>query len=90
MGVCVCVCCCFSSLSLRWGLTSNGVDTLLLSDGSSTIYALSLEMKLLQRIYITDNGTQIDGLNELEWIHGQVTDILIQYYSSTRKISISP
>jgi len=55
-----------------WGLANDG-KTIYMSDGSAQIRFW--DPKTLQerrRITVRDNGTPIDNLNELEWVHGEI------------------
>jgi glutamine cyclotransferase len=55
-----------------WGITHDGKN-LIMSDGSSTLYLWDPET--LQRtgsIKVRDNGVPVSGLNELEYIKGQL------------------
>ena len=54
-----------------WGLTTNGKE-LIASDGSSTLYFMDKDMKVLRKLPVTLNGRSIRYLNELEWIGGKV------------------
>ena len=55
-----------------WGLTQDGKD-LILSDGSSKLYFLNpATFHEIRRITVTDHGSPVDQLNELEFIHGQI------------------
>lgn len=55
-----------------WGLTQDGKD-LILSDGSAKLYFLDpANFHEVRRITVTDRGSPIDQLNELEYIHGQI------------------
>lgn len=65
-----------------WGLTTDGKN-LIASDGSSSLYFLSPELKLQKTINVTLNGRAVRYLNELEWIDGKIwanvytTDIIV-------------
>lgn len=55
-----------------WGLTTDG-KKLMLSDGSATIYFLDPQtLTHIGSITVTDNGRPILGLNELEYIDGEL------------------
>jgi glutaminyl-peptide cyclotransferase len=55
-----------------WGLTQDGKN-LILSDGSSTLRFLNPEtFQVVRTITVTDHGTPVKDLNELEYIHGQI------------------
>ncbi len=55
-----------------WGLTTDG-ESLYLSDGTNRIYKLNAET-LRQESYIevTNSGTPVININELEWIEGKI------------------
>ncbi len=65
-----------------WGLTTDG-KSLISSDGSSRIYFLSGEFKLLKTLDVKLDGRPVRYLNELEWIDGKIwanvymTDMLV-------------
>lgn len=55
-----------------WGLTQDGKN-LILSDGSSKLYFLDpANFHEVRRINVTDRGSPVDQLNELEFIHGEI------------------
>jgi glutaminyl-peptide cyclotransferase len=55
-----------------WGLTQDGKN-LILSDGSSKLYFLDpSNFHEVRRITVTDHGSPVEQLNELEYIHGQI------------------
>lgn len=55
-----------------WGLTQDGKN-LILSDGSAKLYFLDpSSFHLVRRITVTDRGSPVDQLNELEYIHGEI------------------
>jgi len=55
-----------------WGLTHDGTR-FILSDGTSTLFFLDAEtLQETGRITVHDAETRIDGLNELEFINGEV------------------
>lgn len=55
-----------------WGLTNDG-ESLILSDGSATLYFLDPEtFRETRRIQVTADGMPQDRLNELEFINGEV------------------
>ena len=55
-----------------WGLTQDGKN-LILSDGSSKLYFLDpTTFHEVRRITVTDHGSPIDQLNELEYIHSEI------------------
>ena len=55
-----------------WGITHNG-KRIIMSDGSSTLYFLDPEtLKQTGRIKVHDKGVPVSGLNELEYVKGQI------------------
>lgn len=55
-----------------WGLTHDSTH-LIMSDGSSTLYFLNPETLDIDReITVSDNGTAIPNINELEYINGYI------------------
>lgn len=55
-----------------WGLTNNGTD-LIASDGSSNLYFIDPEtFKVKSTISVTEDGSTIENLNELEYIDGYI------------------
>jgi len=55
-----------------WGLTQDG-EQLIMSDGSSSLYFLNPEnFVVMGTVTVNDEGEEIDRLNELEYIRGQV------------------
>ena len=55
-----------------WGLTHDN-KSLILSDGSSTLYFLDpATFQVLRQITVRDRGREISNLNELEYVHGQI------------------
>jgi glutamine cyclotransferase len=55
-----------------WGLTQDGKN-LILSDGSAKLRFLNPEtFQVVRTINVTDHGTPVKDLNELEYIHGQI------------------
>lgn len=67
-----------------WGLTNNGTD-LIISDGSQKLFFVNPDDFRLQRtISVTENGTPVYQLNELEHIEGFVfaniyqTDVIVK------------
>lgn len=62
----------FSIPTQGWGLTDND-SLLVVSDGSSSIYFRNPHsFALSSRIHVTDHIGAVDGLNELEWIDGEI------------------
>lgn len=55
-----------------WGLTNDG-HSLLMSDGTSSIYFLNpADMRIRKKINVNDGQREIDQLNELEFINGEI------------------
>jgi glutamine cyclotransferase len=55
-----------------WGLTQDG-ERLIMSDGSSTLFFLEPEtFEVTGTVNVSDDGEDIQRLNELEWVQGQV------------------
>ena len=82
----------FSYLGEGWGLTHDG-RVLIMSDGTDTLRFLDPEaLVVLGSQQVTDNGTPIDHLNELEWIRGEVfanrwlTDLIARIDPDTGEI----
>lgn len=70
-----------------WGLTHDS-RRLILSDGSSTLYFLDPEtFREEGTIKVTDQGREIDNLNELEMVHGE---IFANIWHENRIARISP
>jgi len=70
-----------------WGLTQDGKD-LILSDGSSTLRVLDPRtFKEIRRVKVTENGSPVDNLNELEYVRGE---IYANIWHADRIIRISP
>jgi glutamine cyclotransferase len=62
----------FSYPGEGWGLTRSA-DTIFMSDGSSRIRLLDPEsLRERGRIEVTDRGTPVVRLNELEWVKGEI------------------
>lgn len=61
----------FSYPKEGWGLTTDG-KKLITSDGTSTLYFLSPDLKLERSINVTLNRKPLRLLNELEWIDGRI------------------
>ncbi len=62
----------FSYASEGWGLTQDGTH-LIMSDGSATLAFLDPTSKVVIRsITVTDNGTPLSYINELEYIRGEI------------------
>ena len=70
-----------------WGLTSDG-SRLIMSDGSSTLYFRDPEtFAVLSTIKVTDGKREVDLLNELEYIEGEVW---ANVYTTDRIVRIDP
>ncbi len=70
-----------------WGITNNGKD-LIYSDGSHRLYFLSPDtLTLLHSIDVTEDGKNVEKLNELEWIDG---NIWANIWTSDRVVVIDP
>lgn len=54
-----------------WGITSDG-ERLWMSNGSSYLREISTAGETLAEIEVTLNGSQLNNLNELEWVNGQI------------------
>lgn len=55
-----------------WGLTTDG-EHLILSDGSETLYWYDpASFSEMSSLVVRDNGNPVKGLNELEYINGQI------------------
>ncbi|GAB4338880.1 MAG: glutaminyl-peptide cyclotransferase [Calditrichia bacterium] len=67
-----------------WGLTNDGKQ-LIMSDGSAVLRWLDPQsLQVTAEIIVTDGGKEVAGLNELEWIEG---DIWANVWP-TRKIAV--
>jgi glutamine cyclotransferase len=70
-----------------WGLAQDGKN-LILSDGSSTLHFIDPKtFKQVRSVRVTDHGTPVDQLNELEYIHGEIYS---NVWHSNRIAIISP
>ncbi|HET7483561.1 MAG TPA: glutaminyl-peptide cyclotransferase [Actinomycetota bacterium] len=55
-----------------WGLTDH-LGRLFMSDGTSTIRVRDPKtFEVVRRIAVTDGGNEVTGLNELEWVDGEI------------------
>ena len=71
----------------RWGLTQDG-RSLIMSDGTPTLHFLDPHtFRETRRLQVTENGTPVQKVNELEYIHGE---IFANIWFSDRIIRISP
>lgn len=70
-----------------WGLTNNGTD-LIISDGSANLYFVDPEtFKVKNTIVVTEDGRNMENLNELEYIDGFV---FANVYQSDFIVKIDP
>jgi glutamine cyclotransferase len=70
-----------------WGLTNNGTD-LIISDGSANLYFVNADdFKVKSTISVSDNGGNINYLNELEYVDGFV---YANVYESDLIVKIDP
>lgn len=54
-----------------WGLTTDN-EHLIASDGSSKLYFMDEKLNIVKEIVVTDNGKEINKINELEYINGYI------------------
>jgi glutamine cyclotransferase len=55
-----------------WGLTTDGTS-LVMSNGTATItFRDPATFEVQRRVTVTDNGTPVTQLNELEWVNGEL------------------
>ncbi|MDD4900021.1 MAG: glutaminyl-peptide cyclotransferase [Candidatus Omnitrophica bacterium] len=77
----------FSYPTQGWGLTFDGKN-LIMSDGSAKLYFLDPKnYKLLRTIEVYDENGPVRGLNELEYIKGE---IFANIYPTQRIVKINP
>jgi len=70
-----------------WGLTNNGTD-LILSDGTSTLKFINpKDFSVVRTLTVTNSGSEVDQINELEMVDGQ---IFANLYQRNDIIRISP
>jgi len=70
-----------------WGLTEDGKD-LILSDGTATLRFFDPgTFRQVRSIVVKDHGSQINQLNELEYVHGE---IYANVWHTDRIVRISP
>jgi glutaminyl-peptide cyclotransferase len=70
-----------------WGLTEDGRH-LILSDGSATLKFLDPDtLRVVRQIQVTDHGSRVTQLNELEYVRGEV---YANVWHSDRIARISP
>jgi glutamine cyclotransferase len=62
----------FSYSTEGWGITNDGKQ-LIMSDGTATLYFLNPDtFEQIGRIEVRDQGNPVHGLNELEYVEGEV------------------
>jgi len=77
----------FSYPTKGWGLTHDGTN-LIMSDGSAMLYKLDPQTyERVGQIHVTSQGAEITGLNELEYIDGE---IYANIWLTDRIVRISP
>jgi len=76
-----------------WGITTDG-KSLIVSDGSSKLYWLDPKTFAVQRsVTVKNGGSEVNQLNELEWIAGEVwanvwmTDLVARIDAKTGRIN---
>jgi Glutamine cyclotransferase len=70
-----------------WGITNNGTD-LIISDGTTKLYFVNAEdFRLKSTISVTENGSPVRYLNELEYIDGFV---FANIYETEKIVKIDP
>lgn len=69
-----------------WGLTTDGKQ-LIASDGSSMLFFMDANFKLLRSLNVTKAGRPVQLLNELEWIDGR---IWANVYTTDKIVIINP
>jgi len=70
-----------------WGITNNGAD-LIISDGSANLYFVDAEtFKVKSTVAVTEDGSPIENLNELEYINGFV---FANVYQSDFIVKVDP
>lgn len=70
-----------------WGITNNGTD-LIISDGTAKLYFVNPEdFRLKSTISVTENGSPIPYLNELEYVEGFV---FANVYQTDKIVKIDP
>ena len=70
-----------------WGLTNNGTD-LIISDGTAKLYFVNADdFKLKSTISVTENGSPVYELNELEYVDGFV---FANIYQTDKIVKIDP
>lgn len=77
----------FSYAGEGWGLTHDGRH-LIMSDGSATLRRLDpASFEVVRRVRVRDGGDPVDGLNELEYIRGE---IYANVWQTDRIVRIDP
>ncbi len=72
---------------IGWGITNNGTD-LIISDGTAKLYFVNADdFTLKSTISVTENGTAVYELNELEFIDGFV---FANIYQTEKIVKIDP
>lgn len=62
----------FTYATEGWGLTTDG-NSLILSDGSATLYFLDPQsLQIIRTVQVTQAGQPVEQLNELEYVQGEV------------------
>lgn len=69
-----------------WGLTTDG-QSLIASDGSSTLYFMDKDLRQKRNVTVTMGGEKVPLLNELEWIDGR---IWANVYTTEKILIINP
>ncbi len=70
-----------------WGMTHNS-DNLIISDGSDKLYFVdTTNLKVVKTITVTDGGSPVRKLNELEYINGS---IYANVWESSKILKIDP
>jgi len=70
-----------------WGITNNGTD-LIISDGTAKLYFVNPDdFRLKSTISVTENGSPIPYLNELEYVEGFV---FANVYQTDKIVKIDP
>ncbi len=76
-----------------WGITHDG-KRLIMSDGTSTLYFLDPDtLKQTGRIEVCDNNRPVSGLNELEYVRGQIfanvwpTELIVRISPQTGQVT---
>ena len=84
----------FAYTSEGWGIAYDGTSRLMMSDGSDTLTFLDPKtLKAVRTLRVTDAGTPVANLNELEWIEGEIwanvwmTDRIARISPSTGEVN---